>query len=101
MSSKFAFIPTPLATSILRGLPYLCFLLLFPVLDEVSALGLDHPNRLLPRTSRPDPITIPIHALQGRSPADNSTLGIGLSTVAMASDRMCVPKPFSFLAFCG
>jgi len=85
MSSRFAFIPT---LSILRSLPYLCFLFLFPVLDGVSVLGLDHPSRLLPRTPHPDPITVPIHALQGRSPADNTTLGVGLSTVAMTSDRM-------------
>lgn len=87
MLPKFAFIPTVWPASILRGLPCLCLLLLFLNSDDVLALGLDHPTRLLPRTSRPDPITIPIHLLQARSPADNTTLGVGLSLVSMTKDR--------------
>src|SRR5258708_16522023 len=97
MLLKFAFVLTLWSASILRGPPCLCLLLLFFHSDEVLALGLDLPTRLLSRTSRPDPITIPIHELQARSPADNATLGVGLSAVSMTGDRSCVPKSFLLL----
>lgn len=45
--------------------------------------------QLMPRAGS-DLINIPIHTLQARSPADNTTFGAGLTTVALSSDRQCV-----------
>jgi len=96
MFLKFAFVLTLWPASILRGLPCLWLLLLFFHVDEILAVELSHPARLLPRNFRPDPITIPIHVLQARSPADNTTFGVGLSAVSMTGDRTCVSRSFHF-----
>ena len=62
--------------------------LLLPAMEAVAQTG-PSSLRLLPRTLL-EAVTLPIHTLQTRSPADNTTLGAGLSTVTLSSDRECV-----------
>lgn len=46
-------------------------------------------GRVVPR-SRANPINIPIHTLQARSPADNRTFGASLNALSLASDKQWV-----------
>lgn len=62
--------------------------LVLPAMEAAAQTG-PSSLRLLPRTLL-DAVTLPIHTLQARSPADNTTLGAGLSTVTLSSDRECV-----------
>lgn len=66
----------------------LAFVLLFPATEAAAQTG-PSSLRLLPRTLL-DAVTLPIHTLQARSPADKTTVGAGLSTVTLSSDRECV-----------
>ena len=62
--------------------------LLLPAMEAVAQTG-PSSLRLLPRTLL-DAVTLPIHTLQARSPADNTTVGAGLSAVTLSADRECV-----------
>ncbi|KAF9477924.1 acid protease [Pholiota conissans] len=58
----------------------------FVLLLGAGAAVAEDGGRLLPR-ARSDPVTLPIHTLHARSPADNTTFGGGLSSVTLTSDR--------------
>jgi len=40
--------------------------------------------------TRLDPVTLSIHTLETRSPADNTTFGAGLTSVALSVNKQCV-----------
>ncbi|KJA26326.1 hypothetical protein HYPSUDRAFT_64051 [Hypholoma sublateritium FD-334 SS-4] len=77
----------------------LAFVLLLKATEAVAQTG-PSSLRLLPRTLL-DAVTLPIHTLQARSPADNTTVGAGLSAVTLSADResyytLIKAGPFNF-----
>jgi len=64
----------------------LVFLLLYLLQEQ----GVHAGELSLARRFRPDPITVSLHTLQTRSPADNTTFGAGLNAVSFSSDKQCV-----------
>ncbi len=40
--------------------------------------------------TRLDPVTLSIHTLETRSPADNTTFGAGLTSAALSENKQCV-----------
>lgn len=57
------------------------------VVGIVSAI---EPTISLYARTRPDPVSLSIHTLETRSPADNTTFGAGISTVALSENRQLV-----------